>query len=50
MLMLSGFKLDEVPMPQTARPISVLRKPVRRTVLLNAVRESIGETRSTMAA
>ncbi len=50
MLMLSGFELGDVPVPQTARPIKMLQKPVRRSALLNAVRESIGESRSSIAA
>ncbi len=50
MLMLSGFELDDVPMPQTLRPVCVLRKPVRRSALLNAVREAIGESRASLAA
>ena len=42
-LMLTGYDVDALAMAALARPICLLRKPIRRTALLNAVREVVGE-------
>ena len=50
MVMLSGYDMDDMALPALAQPACLLRKPVRRSVLLNALRDSIGESRASMAA
>ncbi len=43
MLMLSGGSVDDLALTKLPRPVRLLRKPIRRMGLLNAVREVIGE-------
>ena len=46
MLMLSGGSVDDTALGKLPRPVRLLRKPINRMGLLNAVREVIGEKTS----
>ena len=50
MVMLSGYDLDDATLPDLAQPVCLLRKPVRRSALLDVLREAIGESRASLAA
>ena len=50
MLMLSGGSMDDGALVKLPRPVRLLRKPIRRMALLDAVREAIGEHSSRVAS